>query len=169
MVHYSCVLHKWDCVRNWYWVYRSKRSRSIFELHLVTISDVLMTIRIILYSLDFPPTNVEHQQLWRIPSTWLSWGGGLGASGRFVPQSAPTSTAQHPTLSHPRSWPAIIDVVIAEGHRRQQFIRRSCHHCAAADRMAPLLNMNGVYFLVQIHEDIIPRSFVIELSIFHVG
>mmetsp|Transcript_27078 Transcript_27078/g.44411 ORF Transcript_27078/g.44411 Transcript_27078/m.44411 type:complete len:147 (+) Transcript_27078:137-577(+) len=40
------------------------------------------------------------------------------------------------------------------------FIRRRRRR-AAADQMAPPLNIQDVYFLVQIHEDMIPRSFVI--------
>ena len=48
MVRYPRILHKRDCVRNWDWVYGSKRSRPIFELCLKTASDVLMTIRILL-------------------------------------------------------------------------------------------------------------------------
>ena len=35
-------------------------------------------------------------------------------SKRSVPQLAPTSTAQHPTLSHSTSCPAIIDVLPAK-------------------------------------------------------
>ena len=48
------------------------------------------------------------------------------------------------------------------------FIRRRRHR-AAADRMARPLNMKGVYFLVRIHEDMIPRSFGSEVYTFHMG
>ena len=40
------------------------------------------------------------------------------------------------------------------------FIRRRRRR-AAVDQMAPPLNIQDVYFLVQIHEDMIPRIFVI--------
>mmetsp|Transcript_33025 Transcript_33025/g.60882 ORF Transcript_33025/g.60882 Transcript_33025/m.60882 type:complete len:139 (+) Transcript_33025:97-513(+) len=48
------------------------------------------------------------------------------------------------------------------------FIRRRRHR-AAADRMAPPPNMKGVYFLAQIHEGVVPRSFASEVYAFNVG
>ena len=45
--------------------------------------------------------------------------------------------------------------------------RRNCR--AAGDRMARPLNMKGVYLLVQIHQDMIPRSFGSKICTFHMG
>ena len=138
----------------------------------MSIGDVLMTIRIRLCSLDFFPTKIERpiptNDHGESPMHGRRAEGVSDASEHSVPQPTTPSTPHHPARHDGRILSPSQPRKAVVAHRSPLFIHRR-RNGAAADRMAPPPNVEGVYFLAQIHEGVAPRSFASEVYTFNVG